>query len=68
MLEIVEEQKADEREAYWIETLNSVVPNGYNVMSHSRCKHRETTTIENNYIDIATGVELKIIKNENILS
>jgi len=68
LLEKVLEYKADEREAYWIETLNTVIPNGYNVMSHSRCKHRISTSIADNYIQTATGIELKIIKKQNIPS
>lgn len=66
LLETVPEYKTDAREAYWIETLNTVIPNGYNVMSHSRCKHRSSTTIADNYIDLATEIELKIIKKQGI--
>ena len=66
LLETATEQTADDREAYWIGACNSVVPNGYNVMSHSRCKHRQSTTIEDNYIKTATGVELKVIKKHDI--
>lgn len=65
-LETIPEHSADEREAYWIDMFNSVVPNGYNVMSSSRCKHRNSTTIEDNYIKQATSIELKVIKKGGI--
>jgi hypothetical protein len=48
----------DEREAHWISTLNSLAPNGYNVMRHSRCKHREQTTIANHYL--ATTIKVRL--------
>lgn len=66
MLEQVTEKEADEREAHWISELCSRVPDGYNVVSHSRCKHRETTSIASLYLNSATEVELRVIKKENV--
>lgn len=63
ILETVREESADSREAYWISTLNTTVPNGYNVMSHSRCKHRDATDIVSLYPN-ATSVELKHIHKD----
>jgi group I intron endonuclease len=54
----------DEREAHWIKELNSVVPNGYNVMRHSRCKHREETSIANHYIPTTTKVRLNTVNRK----
>jgi group I intron endonuclease len=61
MVEKVEDTRADEREAYWIQELDSAAPHGYNVMSHSRCKHRNKTTIADLYKHTATSVELRTI-------
>jgi hypothetical protein len=58
LLETVSESDADAREAHWIATLNTRVPNGYNATSHSRCKHRATTHVAALYPD-ATSVEVK---------
>ena len=60
-IEKVEDKHADEREAYWIRELNTAAPSGYNVMSHSRCKHRQGTTVAGLYTSTATAVELKTI-------
>lgn len=65
LLETVLEENADVREAYWITTLETIVPNGYNVMAHSRCKHRDVTDIVNLYPD-ATAVEVKHIQREGV--
>lgn len=65
LLETVSEDAVDVREAYWISTLHTIVPNGYNVMSHSRCKHRDATNIVELYPD-ATGVELKHIHKNGV--
>lgn len=61
-VEVVSEHTADEREAHWIETEHTRVPDGYNVMGHSRCKHRNATTLASAYLEKATAVELKVIK------
>jgi group I intron endonuclease len=63
-LETVTSITADEREAYWITSSNTVVPNGYNVMSHSRCKHRDSSSVSQVYLDKAESVELKNINKE----
>jgi group I intron endonuclease len=57
ILETVSEPEADSREAYWISMLNTLVPNGYNATTHSRCKHRHTSNIVDIYlyIDTPTG-------------
>jgi hypothetical protein len=47
-IEVLEEgllETLDEREAYHITQCNSVYPNGYNVASHSRNRHRETSNL-----------------------
>jgi hypothetical protein len=54
----------DEREAHWITELRSTVPNGYNVMRHSRCKHREETTIADHYIPSTTKVRLTTVNKK----
>ena len=61
-VETVTESSADEREAYWIQQ----VPQGYNVMKHSRCKHRDVSTIVNLYVEKATSVELKTVHRDGI--
>lgn len=66
LLETTTETLADEREAHWITELKSTIPDGYNVMRHSRCKHRKATTLVDAYLDTAESVELKIIKKDGI--
>lgn len=58
----VEERNLDEREAHWIAELHTTVPDGYNVMKHSRCKHRQDTTIAEHYIATTTKVRLNTVK------
>jgi hypothetical protein len=64
-VEKIEESKADSREAYWIEKFNTRVPNGFNVMTHSRCKHRKSTEIQDAFINQAISIEQKIINKDN---
>lgn len=64
-LEVVTEEMADVREAYWIQHHQTVVPNGYNVAEHSRCKHRSATNIVDLYPD-ATAVEVKHIQRDGV--
>lgn len=64
-LETTTEDKIDSREAYWIHQLQTLVPNGYNVASHSRCKHRSGTNVADLYPD-ATAVELRIIQRNGV--
>ena len=54
----IQEERLDEREAHWISVKHSVVPDGYNVMRHSRCKHREQTTIAEHYLPTTAKVRL----------
>lgn len=65
VLETVSEHDADIREAHWISTLNTLVPNGYNVNAHSRCKHRSDSNIVDLY-PTATSVELKHIQRNGV--
>jgi hypothetical protein len=58
--------KLDEREAYWIQQCNSLTPYGYNTMRHSRCKHRESTTLANHYLPTTTKVRLTLVKRNNV--
>jgi len=54
IIEIIEEaplETLDEREAYWMSEYNTVHPNGYNVASHSRNRHRDTTNLHIFYKD-----------------
>jgi group I intron endonuclease len=47
-IEVLEEgplENLDEREAYYITERNTMYPNGYNVASHSRNRHRETSNL-----------------------
>lgn len=64
ILESVDEAHVNEREAYWIRTLETAVPIGYNVNAHSRCKHRSVDDAASIYLDVATRVEMKpILRN-----
>ena len=47
-IQILEEaplEELDEREATWLTRLNCIYPNGYNVASHGRNRHRETSNL-----------------------
>jgi hypothetical protein len=47
-VEVLEEgplDTLDEREAYYISERNTIYPSGYNVASHSRNRHRETSNL-----------------------
>jgi hypothetical protein len=35
----------DEKEAYWMSNNNTIYPNGFNVATHSRNRHRETSNL-----------------------
>jgi hypothetical protein len=60
------EERLDEREAHWIAHLESIVPNGYNVMRHARCKHRERTTLAEHYLPTTTKVRLTVVKAKGL--
>lgn len=58
----IDEGKLDEREAYWIASENTLIPNGYNVMRHGRCRHRSTSSLANFYVPTTVGIRLRQIK------
>jgi group I intron endonuclease len=60
------ENKLDEREAHWITTLNTITPHGYNVMLHSRCKHREHSTLAEHYLPTTNKVRITSIKSGGV--
>jgi len=55
----------DAKEAETIFYNNTLVPNGYNVMKHSRVKCREESNIAEFYLKTALSVEVKPIKKNN---
>jgi hypothetical protein len=57
----VPEDRLDEREAYWIQFCATITPNGYNVMRHGRCRHRDSTSLSEFYAPTTTGVRLRQI-------
>ena len=59
-------ERLDELEAKWIMQLNTVVPNGLNVLSHSRDKHRSQTTIQHHYKAIVASVSLRPIRRNGV--
>ena len=58
----VSEDCLDEREAYWISELNTLVPNGYNKMRHGRCRHRDASSLSAFYAPRTVGVRLRQIR------
>ena len=60
------EEMLDEREAHWIAHINTTVPNGYNVMRHSRCKHRESSTLADHYLPTTFRVRIASIKRGSV--
>lgn len=61
-------ERLDELEAKWIMRLNTIVPNGYNVLSHSRDKHRTESTIQNHYKPLVTSATLRPIRKDGIFA
>jgi hypothetical protein len=57
----VPEIRLDEREAHWIATENTLVPNGYNKMRHGRCRHRDASTLAEFYAPTTRGIRLRQI-------
>jgi hypothetical protein len=57
-LETVDEADLDAREAHWIEAENTLVPNGYNVASHSRNKHNRVSELHNQFIGKVAVAEI----------
>lgn len=60
----VPDNRLDEREAFWIATLNTCVPNGYNKMRHARCRHRESSSLSEFYAPTTVAVRLRQINKE----
>jgi len=58
----IAENRLDEREAYWISELHTLVPNGYNKMRHGRCRHRDASSLSAFYAPRTTGVRLTQIR------
>ena len=59
--ENIPEDSLDEREAYWIAKSGSMVPDGYNVMRHGRCRHRTASSLAKFYAPTTTCVRLRQI-------
>ena len=64
--ENIPEDHLDEREAFWIAESDSMVPNGYNVMRHGRCRHRNATSLAKFYIPTTTCVRLRQIRSAGV--
>lgn len=58
----IADDRLDEREAYWISELNTLVPNGYNKMRHGRCRHRADSSLSAFYAPRTVGVRLRQIR------
>jgi group I intron endonuclease len=65
-LEEAELQTLDALEANWIEKLNTVIPNGYNVMRHSQNKHRIASNIVSHFKGKAVSAKLSKIRRNGI--
>lgn len=63
-LETVTEADLDACEAHWIEAENTVQPNGYNVMSHSRNKHNKVSGLYHQYVGKVAVAEIHTVHNE----
>lgn len=61
-------ERLDELEAKWIMKLNTVVPHGYNVMSHSREKHRTESTIQHHYKHLVMSASIRPIQKDGKLA
>jgi hypothetical protein len=62
----VDEEHLDDREAYWISTLNTIVPKGYNKMRHGRCRHRSSSRLVEFYVPTTVAVKLRPIKKDGV--
>jgi len=70
IIEVLEEsplETLDEREAYWILTNNTTYPNGYNIATHSRNRHREESNLHIFYIDKVQSAIISPIKKDGEL-
>ncbi len=66
IIEILEEEKLeslDAREAFWISQVNCIYPNGYNVASHSRNRHHESSNLHIFYKDKVRCAIISPIRN-----
>lgn len=69
-IEVIEEaplETLDEKEAYWILTNNTIYPNGYNIATHSRNRHREDSNLHVFYKDKVKSAIISPIKNNGKL-
>lgn len=62
----VPDERLDEREAYWISELNTVVPHGYNKMRHSRCRHRDSSSLSAFYSPITESCVARQVKKNGV--
>lgn len=62
----IADNKLDEHEAHWIAHYKATVPNGYNVMKHSRCKHRESSSIAEHYVKTTINVRISTVKRKGV--
>lgn len=60
-------EELDEREATWLARVNCVHPHGYNVATHSRNRHRETSNLLLFYEGRASSAEIRPIRREGKL-
>jgi len=70
IINILEEaplETLDEKEAYWIMTNNTTYPNGYNIASHSRNRHREESNLHIFYMDKVQSAIISPIKKNGDL-
>lgn len=70
IIEVLEEaslETLDEREAYWMSEYNTIYPNGYNVASHSRNRHRDTSNLHIFYKDKVKSAIISPIKHDGEL-
>lgn len=66
VIEVLEEaplENLDEREAYWILQNNTIYPSGYNVATHSRNRHRDTTNLHIFYEGKVASATISPIKS-----
>lgn len=66
-IEVLEEtllESLDEREAYWMSTLNTIHPNGYNIASHSRNRHRDISNLHIFYKDKVKSALISPIRKD----
>jgi group I intron endonuclease len=61
-IEVVNEDQLDAREAYWINVENTLQPNGYNVMEHSRNKHNRVSTLHTQYVGNVSVAEIHTVR------